>query len=290
MSTDAIPPGGEGEVKVTLRPKGNHTKILKKIVVHSDDPEQPKFTLTMKGELLVDLVATPARIALRDLKVGASGTATFELQLSESSTAKTVAGPEARVLETIKIESVEVLDTKNFKLRRIEGEADGNSTYELTFRGAREVGTTRTQVRVVTNGESTPLLVIPVSAIAALNLRYMKSIRFVRRDGELRERVIRISSRFGDAPTIKKVVDPDGLVETEVLEAQGQMASISAKIIPSKWEALDDKGRVGPHRLIVHTDDRDEPKIEIVYRVAPERPVAGAAPKTEPALGTLTPQ
>ena len=62
-----IPPGGEGEIKVTLRPKGTHTKISKNIVVYSNDPEQPRFTLTMKGTLLVDMIAQPPSVAIFDL-------------------------------------------------------------------------------------------------------------------------------------------------------------------------------------------------------------------------------
>lgn len=241
--------------------------------MHSDDPEQPKFTLTMKGQLLIDLVAEPSNIVMRDLKVGARGTTTFELKRSEDSTAK--------------IESVDILDTDNFKLRRIEGEADGDSTYEVTFLGRKEVGTVSTKIRVVTTGESTPLLVIPVRASAALNLRYLKSIRFSRKEGEIRDRVIRISSRFGDAaPKIKRVEDPDGLLEYEILPAEGSMASISAKIIKDKWEALDEKGRVGPHPLIVFTNDRDEPRLELEYRVAPGPSVEVRARSTP----TPTPQ
>ena len=54
-----VPPGGECEIKVTLRPKGGHTEIEKDVVVFSNDPEQPRFTLTMKGTLLVDMEAVP---------------------------------------------------------------------------------------------------------------------------------------------------------------------------------------------------------------------------------------
>ncbi|MCA9706707.1 MAG: hypothetical protein KDK70_12720 [Myxococcales bacterium] len=82
-----IPPGGEGEIQVTLRPKGTHTQISKNIVVISNDPEQPSFTLTMKGSLLVDMIVQPASLMLSDLPPGEPGTQTFSLLQTEGSTA-----------------------------------------------------------------------------------------------------------------------------------------------------------------------------------------------------------
>lgn len=254
-----IPPGGEGEIKVTLRPKGRHTEITKNIVVHSNDPDQPRFTLTMKGTLLVDVMAQPNAVNIRDLAPGKPGTDTFSLQHSEGSTAE--------------ILSVEVEDEDNFSLREIETEPEAIATYEVRFKGRKELGVSSTRVVVKTSGENTPELTIPVRASVALNLRYAKQFRFTRRDGKLLDRTIRISSRRGDAPKISKVEDPDGLLDIEVLEAQGPMASIRMRVLEDQLVAID----VGtPHTLIVHTNDRDEPKIELEYRIMAERPAGGA--------------
>ena len=85
-----IPPGGEGEIKVTLRPKGTHTTITKDIVVHSNDPEQPRFTLTMKGTLLIDMTAQPASVGLSNLAPGQREADSFSVLPSEGSTATIV--------------------------------------------------------------------------------------------------------------------------------------------------------------------------------------------------------
>lgn len=273
-----IPPGGEGEIKVTLTPKGNHPEISKRVVVESNDPEQPRFTLTMQGTLVFDLTANPTIVAMRDLPLNTPGTGTFALQLAEGTTAK--------------VESVTVADPDKFEVRRIDGTADGNATYEIKYRGRDTVGNDATRVVVKTTGENTPELFVAVQASAALNLRYVDKVRFSYREGALQERVLRISARQGDAPKITKLEDPDGLLDTEVLEPQGPMASVRLTIREDKLQALTPEGRSGMHKLIVHTSDEQEPRIEIEYSVAATSTAIKAKPVetklvegTQPASG-----
>lgn len=259
-----IPPGGEGEIKVTLTPKGNHPEISKRIVVESNDPEQPRFTLTMQGTLVFDVTASPSVLAMRDLALNTPGTATFALQLSEGTSAK--------------IESVTVTDPDKFEVRRLDGVADGNATYEVKYRGRDSVGNDATRVIVKTTGENTPELIIAVQASAALNLRYVDKVRFSYREGVLQERVLRISARQGDAPKIKKVEDPDGLLDIEVLEPQGPMASVRLTVREEKLQALAPAARTGMHKLIVHTSDKQEPRLEMEYSIAAASTAVSAKP------------
>ena len=244
---------------MTLKPKGNAADINKKITVVSNDPEQPNFTLTMTGKLLVDLSVKPGMATINNLKIGEGGSANFGLTLAPDSKAKIV--------------SVELEDTENFSLRRIDGEAEGDSTYEVTFAGAPEVGTVSTQIVVKTDGEHTPELIVPVRASTTYNLQYINRVRFSYRKGRLDSRVIRITGRHtGKAPKIKKIVDPDGLLEHEVMAERGAMANIRLLVKPEALAKLEAEARTGPHELIVHTDDKDEPKIVFEYRIAPEPP------------------
>ncbi|MCB9718899.1 MAG: hypothetical protein H6712_33960 [Myxococcales bacterium] len=251
-----IPPGGEGEIQVTLRPKGGHTEITKDIIVLSNDPEQPRFTLTMKGTLLVDMIAQPVTVGLHDLPPGEAGTETFSLRPTEGSTAT--------------IESVRVEDATLFSLREIEAEAGALATYELRFAGRKEVGVSATHIVVETTGANTPELVIPVRASVATNLRYPRQFGFSWRDGELLERTIGISTRRGDAPAIEEIEDPDGLLEIEVLEPRGPTTSIRMRV------RADQRAKAEPgvrHTMIVHTNDPDEPRLELEYRVMEPRKV-----------------
>ena len=268
LAEDVVPPGGETEVKVTLTPKGG-PEISKRIIVETNDPEQPQFTLTMQGKLVFDLTASPTMVAIRDLDLNTPGTGTFKLELSEGTTAKVVS-----------VEVVEA-DKAKFSVKKIEGEADGNATYEVRYAGRDTIGQDSTRVVVKTTGENTPELFVAVQAGASLNLRYADKMRFSYREGALQERVVRISARKGDAPEIKKIEDPDGLLDSEVLAPQGAMASVKLVVREDKLNALAPEARSGMHTLILHTSDKQEPKIEIQYSIALE-PKQKPEPKPEP--------
>jgi len=248
-----LPPGGEGEVKVTLTPKGNHEDIIKRIVVVSNDPKQPRFTLTMKGKLQVDLRAEPHSLNLPEIEPGEPATIGFSLTISDPSTTK--------------IESVELEDRENFELRALPVETEGVVPYELRFLGSKTVGSFGSRVQVKTTGKHTPELNIPIRAAVVSNLRYSKRVHFAKREQEFLARQIRFSTRDGVAPKIKKVEDPDGLLTIEIGEPVNGSVTLDASVDAAKYEALDEGERRKPRKLIVHTDDRHEPKVEISYTV-----------------------
>jgi hypothetical protein len=244
-----VPPGGECEIKVTLSPKAGQTNIEKHIVVVSNDPVQPKLTLTMKGKLLVDVEAVPPSVQLMNLAPREPGVATVSVQRSRDSAAT--------------VTSARIEDTKRFSIRAIETKPGALATYEVRFAGG-EVGTAATNVIVETTGEHTPKLTIPVRASASYNLVYPKRVRLTRSASGRFEHDLRISTRRGDAPKIGKVEDPDGLLEIEVLAAKGTSVEIRLELREDAAAAIDEGGR---HTLWVHTNDPDEPKVELEYTV-----------------------
>jgi hypothetical protein len=249
-----LPPGGEGEVEVTLTPKGNLEDIVKRIVVISNDPKQPRFTLTMQGKLLVDVRAEPNNLNWQEIKPGEAATLSFSVQITDP--------------ETTKIESVVVEDQENFELRPLAAEADGHARYELRFRGSKTVGNFGTRVEVTTTAPHTPRLNIPVRASVLSNLRYSKRLHFTRREQGFYSPHIRVIARDGVPPKIKKVEDPGGLLTLEILEPVGGTVTIQAHVDKAKYEALAEHLRNKPRILTVHTNDPDEPRIEITYTIA----------------------
>ncbi|NVB43093.1 DUF1573 domain-containing protein [Pseudenhygromyxa sp. WMMC2535] len=257
LADKLVPPGGKTEIEVTLKPKGSQQHVHKTVTVISDDPEQPSFPLTMQGELLVDAVAKPARLTLNNLRPKAEGVSRFQIDIRTEST---------------QIESVKVLDDQeHFSVHALE---DGR--YELRFSGSERVRSFTSRIEVETTGVNTPQLIIPVRATVASNLRYGKRIQFARDEaGNIPARTIRFSGRDGVAPKIGKIEDPDGLLELKVLESKGAMATIEARVNPDKLEAMDVAKRGLGHPLFVHTNDPDEPRVELGYSirgVTPPRP------------------
>lgn len=249
-----LPPGGEGEVKVTLTPKNNQEDIVKQIVVVTNDPNQPRFTLTMKGKLLVELRATPANLSFGDLRIGADATVEFGLSIRD---------PEATRLESVSVE-----DQANYQLRPLGPGPEGQLRYELRFRGSETIGKFGSRVEVRTNG---PELNIPIRATVVSNLRYASRIQFVDKDGVFAPRQLRISTRDGVAPTITKIEDPAGLLTLERIEGEGKgegkVLVIDARLDPAKFAALDEAQRRKQHTLTLHTNDPDEPRAEIIYSI-----------------------
>lgn len=274
-----LPPGGEGEIKVTLTPKPGQTKIHKQVLVHTNDPEQPSFPLTMEGELLFDIEAKPASLAIREIKVGSSGSAQVILRPGANSTAKVV--------------SVELEDNEKFAVKQLETKPDGSEVYEVTFKGRDTVGNDSTRLIVKTTGPNTPELRIPVNASSVMNLRFVQRIRFGYKNGVMQERTWRLTAREGDAPKIKKIVDPAGLLDFEISPPEGQ--AVVVRMIPKadKLEGLRSEELVAPRILVVHTSDREQPKIEVEYRFGPQprararvaAPVpGGTTPEIEPGI------
>ncbi|MDD5557099.1 MAG: DUF1573 domain-containing protein [bacterium] len=66
LSSDAIPPGGAGEVRTTFTFGGRKGFQQKAVHVHSNDPAEPRAALTIKGTILPFVDVEPASIALRD--------------------------------------------------------------------------------------------------------------------------------------------------------------------------------------------------------------------------------
>lgn len=223
--------------------------IEKDVVVISNDPAQPRFTLTMKGTLLVDMDAVPPSVQMMNLARGEPGVATVSVERSQGSSAT--------------VKSVRVEDTKHFAIREIETQPGALVTYEVRFAGG-EVGTTSTKVIVETTGEHTPRLTVPVRATAAYNLVYPKRVTLPpNADGQFEEN-LRISTRRGDPPKIGKVEDPDGLLDIEVQGAKGPTVTIRLRARADATAKVDARVR---HKLLVHTNDPDEPKIELEYNL-----------------------
>ncbi|MCP4199562.1 MAG: DUF1573 domain-containing protein [Proteobacteria bacterium] len=248
MSADKIPPGGEGEIKATVTTKGRSGDFKRRITVSSNDPKTPNFYFTIKGEIVGELTIKPARIVFANLKKSEKATIDVSVTVNEP--------------DKIKITSV-AIKNPHFKVQQKEGTPEKGGLYEVTFNGSDNLGTTAAQLIVVLEGSAKPFVEVPVSSIIFGNLSYPRMLYFPKNNDRYPPRNFVISTRDGANVTIAKIEDPDKLLDLKIERNGVPRVTISATVADQKAK----HDQTFKHKLILHTDDKDEPKIEIEYRI-----------------------
>lgn len=243
-----IPPGGEGEIKAVLSTKGRNGQIQKQISVNSDDPNTPRLVLTLKGEIVVDVTFDPGFLSFDRVGKNEKASKEFSLHVNEP--------------DKIKVSSV-AIGNEDFDIERISGSADGDAKYKVTFKGSDKIGSIATSVQFGITGSDAVKAELPIRIAVMSNLEYRKGIYFRKTEGVFKPQEITFRSRSGKPIEIKGVEDPDRLLKLKVVKSKGIEASISAEVI----ETTVREERSSGHKLLVKTNDPDEPVAEIVYSV-----------------------
>jgi hypothetical protein len=74
-----LPPGGETTVKVTFRSGTMRDRVVKHVYVDSNDPVEPRVTLTIEGVVKVEVDLSPKGLYVSDLSVGETTERAVEL-------------------------------------------------------------------------------------------------------------------------------------------------------------------------------------------------------------------
>ncbi len=74
-----LPPGGQTNLKVTFRSGSMRDRIVKHVYVDSNDPEEPRVTLTIRGEVKVEVEVSPRGVYVGKLQVGETVRRTIEV-------------------------------------------------------------------------------------------------------------------------------------------------------------------------------------------------------------------
>jgi hypothetical protein len=214
----------------------------------------------MSGEVVVDVKMTPKRVNMGELRKGEKATGKFDLEVTEK--------------DETKIASVTIEDER-FSLKRTSGNDTEGGSFEVEFRGEKELGRIRSEVIVATTGETPAEFSIPVSVNVVANLRYTQRLRFTKRKGEYRPRNLDISMRSGERVEVKKIKDPAGLLKWTVEETTNGRARVHIEVDEAKLG----EGAIGQkNTLTVHTNDREQPKVEIEYTIL-EAPARRSGPR-----------
>jgi len=149
ISSEVTEPGKEGTISATFDTTKFFGEKVKEITVHSNDPTQPVVTLTLQGEIAVEVEVNPAQLYLGKIRRGASVTHTIEL-LHDAS-------------KPITITDV-ATDSPLVSVRTVELEKPGKKGKKLlvTLRKDAPLGRVSTEINVTTTSQKRPSLSIPV--------------------------------------------------------------------------------------------------------------------------------
>jgi hypothetical protein len=262
VSTKAVPPGGETQVKATVNTKNRRGHLKKTVSVHSNDPETPRLTLVLEAEITTDLIATPYRISFGQLAKGEKAEREIAIRSSDP--------------ERIRIVSLSIKD-KRFKIKP-KSKAPDNEQHIVRFLGSRTLERIAAAIEVEYQGAEQTSLSIPISVTVAGDLVYSKRLFFNKRNGAFSPRKVNFSSRSSKPFKLISAKDPAGLLKFTIDEPSGPRATLRVDV------ANPDASYVPPKRGVftVNTNRRDERRIEIDYSIM-ERRVASPTHMTTPA-------
>jgi hypothetical protein len=206
--------------------------------------------LTLEGEVVVDVEAQPHRLSFGQLSKRAEVTRELTLKVPEP--------------DRIKITSV-TIDDDHFALKLKSGDATGNATYEVTFKGSDQMGALKSNVRVVFRGSEVDHIDVPLWGQIVGDLRYPATLAFYRQGERFQDRKLTVTSRTKQPVHVLSAEDKDGHLKTEVLEAKGDAAVLNLSVA----ESTPTSGGIVRGTLVLKTTDRDEPEVRIKYSIHP---------------------
>jgi len=217
--------------------------MKKNITVVSNDPDNPRFILTLEGEIVTEVALTPPRLSLGEVTKGETATKEFTAKVTEP--------------EKVSITAVTV-DDEHFEVVAKDAAA---GTYEVRFKGSDAFGRIAAKVTLTLKGADNPTMELPIWGEVVGDLRYPKSTSLYRKDGEFAPQKVILSSRSGKDVKITEVVDEGKALKAELEQAVGKTAVVVLTVVDK------DKKTNQPVRgkLLIRTTDADEPEVTVSY-------------------------
>jgi hypothetical protein len=222
LSSEVIPPGQEGTISATFDTGKFFGERVKTVSVHTNDPLQPVTTLTLQGEIAVEVAVEPAQLYLGRVRRGTNTTHTIELLFDAN--------------KQIAITNIAV-DSPLVSVRSEDLERDQKKGKKLfvTLRKDAPLGRVSTDITVTTTSQKRPTLSIPVFGhIEGDLLVQPPQVSFgVVRKGDTKEYDISIKSR---APKPVRMVRTQSSTPTVIAEMDtakdGEEYHLTLKVNP----------------------------------------------------------
>ena len=222
ISPEVIAPGTEGTISATFDTTKFFGEKVKEVTVHSNDPAQPVTTLTLQGEILVEVAVEPAQLYLGKLRRGAGATQTVEL-LYDANKEITI----TNVATDSPLVSVQTEDlTKNGKKGK---------KLLVTLKKDAPLGRVSTEITVTTTSQKRPSLSIPVFGQIEGDLVVVPSqVSFgVVRKGDKKEYDLSIKSRSSNPVHLVRTQSSTPNVNAEIASVKdGEEYRLTLKVNP----------------------------------------------------------
>jgi hypothetical protein len=221
--------------------------VSKRITVYSNDPENPKLALTLKGEIVLEVNIKPYYLSFGEVRVDEKPTKTFEAEVLEPN--------------RVKIKSVKIEDER-FHLGEPQSSSAGKFSWEVSFKGTKEKGRIYTKAIFELDGSENPRLELPIRANIVGNLKYPGHIYLMKTGDAYKPRTVKIVSRKKDHSfKVKSATDPDHNVKLDLKRKSETETELTVSIKnPEKKLTEPMKGKIQ-----IKTTDNIEPSIEIPY-------------------------
>ncbi len=251
-SGKTIAPGTQAEIEVTFKSNAFRGYVSKTVTVNSNDPETPRQVLTIKANVVEEVVAEPQRVFFEPVKRGQSVTKKVEI--------KALAGLE------LKIQKARVAGPV-LKLHYKKKGKENAYVLEVSTKKDAPVGRFAGDIQVFTNSERQRVLVVPFfgEIISDVSVFPVKVSYGVVQKGKGATRQILITIHKKDVRLEKFYIEPDYL-DLELTPDYGKyfhrlLITLSKDVPVGKIKGS----------LKIHTTSKDQPLLTIpIYGVVKE--------------------
>ncbi len=251
-SNKTIPPGGEGEIKVTLKPKGKRGPVNKTITVSTNDPANARVALKIKANVLGAVQTDPLKVDFGTVDHGSAPSVVLAAWLREDL--------EGEITEAKTASPKVVVE----RLRKAD--AKGRTQFRVSLAKDAGVGFVRDTISVRSSAAKNPQARVIVSGNIV-------------GDYEYQPRTLSLSQQTGKILVKRR----SGKRKLAIVSAEASTAEIGVEVVESKpGEVFEirikiaaDKPRVRG-RVTIKVDNPAQPEFSIPVSFAVRRaPGAG---------------
>jgi hypothetical protein len=149
ISDSRIPPGGRGTISATFDTARFLGEKKKTVVVHTNDPQRPATTLTLQGEVRVEVAADPPQLYVGRLAYGKAVSRRVEIVVDADSSVEITQVANTNAAVTVQTEP-------------LKRDGQRGKTLIVTVAEDAPLGRLNDQITVTTTSTKRPSVVIPI--------------------------------------------------------------------------------------------------------------------------------